>query len=103
MLQRVTTDPTQALSCAVCVVGQLARLELESKVPNRASRTRIPNHESMTRPPNTHLDPANPNPAHRRKVRHVVEPNLRAGHTIALLMVLSQVSASLAEPTLTLV
>jgi len=42
------------LSCAVCVVGQLARLELESKV------------------------------------RHVVEPNLRAGHTIALLMVLSQ-------------
>ena len=24
--------PKQALSCAVCVVGQLARLELESKV-----------------------------------------------------------------------
>jgi len=42
------------VSCAVCVVGQLARLELQSKV------------------------------------RHVVEPNLRAGHTIALLMVLSQ-------------
>jgi len=48
------TPPPNALSCAVCVVGQLARLELESKV------------------------------------QHVVEPNLRAGHTIALLMVLSQ-------------
>ena len=26
------TPPPNALSCAVCVVGQLARLELESKV-----------------------------------------------------------------------
>jgi len=46
-----------ARSCAVCVVGQLSRLELESKV------------------------------------RHLVKPNLRAGHTIALLLVLSQGTA----------
>ena len=40
--------------------------------------------------PNPNPNPG-PNP-NTTKVRHVVEPNLRAGHTIALLMVLSQVS-----------
>ena len=33
------TPPPSALSCAVCVVGQLARLELESKVRHTLALT----------------------------------------------------------------
>ena len=33
------TPPPNALSCAVCVVGQLARLELESKVRHTLALT----------------------------------------------------------------
>jgi len=76
------------LSCAVCVVGQLARLELESKVRHSTLALAHIALALALPSPNTSPSPS-PNP-NTTKVRHVVEPNLRAGHTIALLMVLSQ-------------
>ena len=92
----VGPTPAGTLSCAVCVVGQLARLELQSKVRHTLAQT----HKSLAIPlalapralalasPEKPSPYPHPNP--NTKVRHVVEPNLRAGHTIALLMVLSQ-------------
>ena len=86
----------KALSCAVCVVGQLARLELESKA--RHSRKLFPEPNSLyLRHPShdeSQIHPPSSCP-NSIQVRHVVEPNLLAGHTIALLMVLSQVRLAL--------
>ena len=83
----VGPTPSGTLSCAVCVVGQLARLELESKVRHTLALAHIALALALPSP-NTSPSPS-PKP-NTTKVRHVVEPNLRAGHTIALLMVLSQ-------------
>ena len=96
---RVGPNPSGTLSCAVCVVGQLARLELKSKVRHTLALAHIALAMALARALTRALALAlalrNPNPnPNTTKMRHVVEPNLRAGHSIALLMVLSQVSPS---------